>query len=399
MRRRILVAALWAAEVLFAAGRVACVGNSITYGYDIVTWPDTTTYPHHLQLFLRAEGSADTVGNFGVSGLTVRKDDNSSYWNGYQFSPALSFAADTLIIELGTNDSKNYTSWNSAEQNAKYDAEIQTDFESMIDTFRTASNPRIFICLAPYANNSSWGIFDTAIVNHVIPAALRAAIEKGVNVIDLHAKFSYLENPDWYLSDTVHPSVAGAGHLAAIVYSHLKRDNLSVSQNQNELVAPEAHGYQWYKDGLKLVGENGRTLTVSELGEYAVSVKIEADAESRIVTRPYPVSDLENVDPVSSSSSLSLSSAAASSSSSSDATALESADRLVSFVRYRNGTLVVSLSRAGFASLKISDVQGRVLKSRELFGKAGENVISLSGFPAGRYVAFVCGKSWIFRVR
>ena len=63
----------------FAAGKVACVGNSITYGYGIESWPDQTSYPHHLQGMLRENAPSDTVENFGVSGLTVRKDDQASY--------------------------------------------------------------------------------------------------------------------------------------------------------------------------------------------------------------------------------------------------------------------------------------------------------------------------------
>ena len=89
----------------FASGKVACVGNSITYGYGIVSWPDQTSYPHHLQEMLRSDAPGDTVENFGVSSLTVRKDDQASYWKGHRFAPAIEFAADTVIIELGTNDS------------------------------------------------------------------------------------------------------------------------------------------------------------------------------------------------------------------------------------------------------------------------------------------------------
>ena len=48
----------------FAAGKVACVGNSITYGYGIESWPDQTSYPHHLQGMLRENAPSDTVENF-----------------------------------------------------------------------------------------------------------------------------------------------------------------------------------------------------------------------------------------------------------------------------------------------------------------------------------------------
>ena len=274
----------------FAAGKVACVGNSITYGYGIESWPDQTSYPHHLQGMLRENAPSDTVENFGVSGLTVRKDDQASYWKGYRFAPAIEFAADTVIIELGTNDSKSYTSWNTPAQDAAVDSAITADFEALIDTFQVKSKPHIFICLAPYVNNVEWNILDTAVVNRVNPAILRAGLEKGVNVIDLHFYFSALEKPSWYLEDLVHPSVEGAKHLAEIVYAHLQMDTLRVTQDGSTLKAPKGfYGFQWYKDGKLLEGETLETLVVTGEGEYKVSVRLSANAHSRIVTAPLKV--------------------------------------------------------------------------------------------------------------
>ena len=285
------VAAVMATSA-FAAGKVACVGNSITYGYGIVSWPDQTSYPHHLQEMLRGDAPGDTVENFGVSSLTVRKDDQVSYWKGHRFAPAIEFAADTVIIELGTNDSKAYAPWNTPAQNAVVDSAITADFEALIDTFQVKSKPHIFICLAPYVNNVDWNIIDTTVVNRVNPAILRAGLEKGVNVIDLHFYFSALEKPSWYLEDLVHPSVEGAKHLAEIVYAHLQMDTLRVTQDGSTLKAPKGfYGFQWYKDGKLLEGETLETLVVTGEGEYKVSVRLSANAHSRIVTAPLNVQE------------------------------------------------------------------------------------------------------------
>lgn len=294
-----VVAALSALAVsAFAAGKVACVGNSITYGYGIESWPDQTSYPHHLQGMLRDGGAtADTVENFGVSSLTVRKDDQASYWKGHRFAPAIEFAADTVIIELGTNDSKAYTQWSTPAQNAAVDSAITADFEALIDTFQVKSKPHIFICLAPYVNNVNWNILDSVVVSRVNPAILRAGIEKGVNVIDLHSRFSALENRSWYLSDMVHPSVEGAKHLAEIVYSHLQMDTLHVTQDGSTLKAPKGYGFQWYKDGRLLEGDTLETLTVSSVGKYKVSVKVDEKTLSRIVTAPLDVQEESGLKP------------------------------------------------------------------------------------------------------
>lgn len=293
----IAMVAVAASVSAFAAGKVACVGNSITYGYGIESWPDQTSYPHHLQGLLRENAPSDTVENFGVSGLTVRKDDQASYWKGYRFAPAIEFAADTVIIELGTNDSKAYSSWNTPAQDAAVDSAITADFEALIDTFQVASKPHVFICLAPYVNNVEWNILDTAVVNRVNPAILRAGLEKGVNIIDLHSRFSALENPSWYLSDMVHPSVEGAKHLAEIVYSHLQMDTLRVTQDGSKLVAPKGFGYQWYKDGRLLEGDTLETLAISGAGKYKVSVKFDEKSLSRIVTAPLDVQETTGLKP------------------------------------------------------------------------------------------------------
>ena len=281
----------------FAAGKVACVGNSITYGYGIVSWPDQTSYPHHLQEMLRGDAPGDTVENFGVSSLTVRKDDQASYWKGHRFSPAIEFAADTVIIELGTNDSKAYAQWNTPAQNAAIDSAITADFEALIDTFQVKSKPHIFICLAPYVNNVNWNILDSVVVSRVNPAILRAGLEKGVNVIDLHSRFSALENRSWYLSDMVHPSVEGAKHLAEIVYAHLQMDTLHVTQDGSTLKAPKGFGFQWYKDGRLLEGDTLETLAISGAGQYKVSVKVDEKTLSRIVTSPLNVQETTGLKP------------------------------------------------------------------------------------------------------
>ena len=177
------------------------------------------------------------------------------------------------------------------------DSAITADFEALIDTFQVKSKPHVFICLAPYVNNVDWNILDTTVVKRVNPAILRAGLEKGVNVIDLHSRFSALENPSWYLDDIVHPSVEGAKHLAEIVYAHLQMDTLHVTQDGSMLKAPKGFGFQWYKDGRLLDGDTLETLTVSSVGKYKVSVKIDEKSLSRIVTAPLDVQETTGLKP------------------------------------------------------------------------------------------------------
>ena len=88
----------------------------------------------------------------------------------------------------------------------------------------------------------------------------------------------------------MHPSVEGAKHLAEIVYAHLQMDTLRVTQDGSTLKAPKGfYGFQWYKDGKLLEGETLETLVVTGEGEYKVSVRLSANAHSRIVTAPLKV--------------------------------------------------------------------------------------------------------------
>ena len=67
--------------------RVACIGNSITYGY-LLENPSTQSYPAQLQEMLGKEYS---VGNFGHSGATLLRHGHRPYFNLPEFRQALDF--------------------------------------------------------------------------------------------------------------------------------------------------------------------------------------------------------------------------------------------------------------------------------------------------------------------
>ena len=90
---------------------VACVGDSITFGYGRSS-PATASYPAVLQgLF----GSSVQVRNFGVSGTTMMSVADNPYQNQATYTDATTFVSGAgatavvdVIIMLGTNDSKSY---------------------------------------------------------------------------------------------------------------------------------------------------------------------------------------------------------------------------------------------------------------------------------------------------
>ena len=80
--------------------KVACVGNSVTYGYGIEN-RETNCYPVQLQQML---GDAYEVENFGHSGATLLNKGYRPYTQQEAYQKALRFAGDYVIIHLGLND-------------------------------------------------------------------------------------------------------------------------------------------------------------------------------------------------------------------------------------------------------------------------------------------------------
>lgn len=207
--------ALMLAAIVNAQTKVACVGNSITEGYGI--W-DKKKYPEHLQDML---GDQFEVKNFGHSGRMFHKASAESYWASDKFTAALNYGADIVIIELGTNDSKYFFDGKGSSSGynymykPEYKADLPKDYEALIDTFAHQPHaPTIYATLQPYAQNTEWGIIDTAIVNVINPIIKEVATRKGVKIIDLHSTFNKVE---WLLDDVVHPNEVGAKELARII--------------------------------------------------------------------------------------------------------------------------------------------------------------------------------------
>ena len=254
-----------------SAERIACVGNSITFGYGL-SWSGEQSYPFKLDSLL---GPADTAANFGNSGKTMVDTLGDSYWKTSQFPAALAFRPDQVIVELGTNDSRPYDL-------PLFDLRFVSDYRRMIDTFaRLPTAPRILVCLVPRASNPSWGMDDSIIVNRINPAIRRIALEKGVDLVDMH---SALSDRSLFQSDSVHPNEAGTLAMAKAFLAVLKRVPFDVSVAGRTLTSPEGAGYQWYRGDSLLAGDTARELVVSDTARYRVSLRLSGGSQTRIVS-------------------------------------------------------------------------------------------------------------------
>ena len=184
--------------------RVACVGDSITFGSGIKD-RSKNSYPAQLGKLL---GEKWIVRKFGVSGATMLKKGNKPYEVQQAFHDALAFRPHVVIVKLGTNDSK--------PPNWQFQDDFEDDYMDMINEFdELPSRPKIWICLPLPAYSNDWGIRDAVIRTEVIPAIRNIAQAKHLPAIDLYQPF---RNQMHLFSDNVHPNAQGAFLMAKIIY-------------------------------------------------------------------------------------------------------------------------------------------------------------------------------------
>ena len=185
--------------------RIACVGDSITYGAGI---KDRQNFNYPLVLG-KSLGKKFDVRNFGVSGATMLKNGDYSYWERPAFKQATDFNPHVVVIKLGTNDTK--------PQNWKYSEEYVLDYEAMIDHFSSLpAKPKIWLCSPAPVYQTRWGISEEIVVGGVIPKVRDLATRKGLPIIDI---YSVLSNKPEMFPDKIHPNASGAKEMADAVMS------------------------------------------------------------------------------------------------------------------------------------------------------------------------------------
>ncbi len=208
----LLAAALVFPSAFASPTRVACVGDSITYGMGVHN-RNVNSYPARLQQHLNAaEPGKWEVKNFGVSAMTLMKDTSRSYRARAEYRASVTYAADVVIIMLGTNDS-NGVFRHLIENN------FTPDYHSLIASYRAGrpeGTPRIILMLPPKCYLGGEVVHDPAepvIAQSVVPRIREVAAAEGLELIDLHDALGTEWNAE-LMPDKLHPSAAGAALLA-----------------------------------------------------------------------------------------------------------------------------------------------------------------------------------------
>jgi len=196
-----------------ARTKVACVGNSITYGF-LVDDREQNCYPAQLARML---GPDYEVMNFGHSGTTLLRHGHRPYISTPEYTAALEFNPDIAVIHLGINDT-DPRDW------PHYGDEFVKDYTELIESFR-ARNPKIRILIARLtplgaghfrfkSGTRDWRLLIQQEIERVSAAT-------GAELIDFDAPLRDRQN---LLPEGIHPNAEGAGILAATVYSGITGD-------------------------------------------------------------------------------------------------------------------------------------------------------------------------------
>lgn len=193
--------------------RVACVGDSVTYGMTMKGWRKNA-YPFVLRQML---GDNYCVENYGFSGRTVMLSGDRPYMNEKLYKKSLEFKPDIVILQIGSNDSKSYN-WKGSD-------EFKRDYEALLESYISlSSKPRVIVCTPPpafeYNGKVKYDIEAVTISEKIVPAVREIADKYNLETIDLMSLFDGCAG---LFNDGLHPNEEGALEIAKSVYDLIKK--------------------------------------------------------------------------------------------------------------------------------------------------------------------------------
>ncbi len=122
--------------------RIACIGNSITFGARVQD-PSAESYPAVLHALLQGGGyTGHEVKNFGIGGATVIRFGTPNIWKTVDSMKL--YRPDVVVIEVGTNETVG-----SPRYNWEHIGDFEKDYTAYIKAIKEINPKCIFILCSP----------------------------------------------------------------------------------------------------------------------------------------------------------------------------------------------------------------------------------------------------------
>jgi acyl-CoA thioesterase-1 len=181
----------------------------------------------HMLVFV---GNNYDVYNYGVGGATAQDFGDIPYIGTKHYRAALDSHPDIVIIQFGTNDSKEGY-WNRDR--------FISEYARMIEQFKSLpSHPIMFVSVPPPLYVSNFYNMSMTVVNEALPPAVKeVATITNATLIDLFTLLggSQLSRNDYFI-DGCHPNDAGnrlVAHKVACTVIQMTANNTNHIDNVN----------------------------------------------------------------------------------------------------------------------------------------------------------------------
>ena len=192
--------------------RIACVGDSITYGC-MLRNRGKNNYPAVLNRLL---GEGYCVNNFGYTDRTAIKSGDLPFTGEKLYQQSLDFNPDIVCFLLGTNDSK-LKNWNEEK--------FIKDYKEILESYLALDSlQKLYVLIPPplfeVHGKVLYKLRKEVVENEICPAIKQIAKEKNIECVDLYGIFKDRKE---LFADGVHLNAKGSKILAESVYKLISK--------------------------------------------------------------------------------------------------------------------------------------------------------------------------------
>lgn len=190
--------------------RIACIGDSITYGAGVLKSRKKDAWAYVLNEKL---GMDYQVINYGFSGTTLQREGDLPYRRFHFLEKAKNAEPAVILLMLGTNDSKPYN-WDKTRYKKQYE-------EMVLELLDNSWRHKLVLLVPPKAFPSeatgkvAFDITNETIFGDIRPTIFSVGEKYGLQVVDL---YTLTDGHPEYFEDGVHPNVLGNKTIAEYVY-------------------------------------------------------------------------------------------------------------------------------------------------------------------------------------